>query len=277
VHFFHICHYLRINFFRLTVMNLLPQIHLSACMKHIPNIVTLMNLFLGSIAVVLAIKGQPQVAAIMIGICAVLDIADGTLARLLSGRSELGVQLDSLADLISFGLGPSAIMYHYLSIASQDLNQSLLIALLPYSAFIMSVFAGLRLAIFNLDTRQLQSFIGLPTPANAGFFASLPFVLAFASQQGVIYNAVLYFTGSIPAMLIGLVIFSGLMVSPLPMFSLKIKNLSWKQNKVRYIFLALVAGTLAIAGLQAIALITLLYLVISLIQFLLQLKNQPSH
>jgi len=242
-------------------------------MKHLPNAVTLMNLFLGSIAVVLAIKGQPQNAAILIGVCAILDFADGTLARLLSGRSDLGVQLDSLADLISFGLGPSAIMYHYLFMAAQDLNQSPVNTLLPYTAFFLAVFAGLRLAIFNTDTRQLQSFIGLPTPANAVFFASLPFVLAFAREHGAVYNAVLYFTESIPAMLVGLVLFSGLMVSPLPMFSLKIKNLSWRQNKVRYIFLALVAGLFAVAGLQATALITLLYLKISLIQFLFGSKN----
>ncbi|HSV89206.1 MAG TPA: CDP-alcohol phosphatidyltransferase family protein [Bacteroidales bacterium] len=244
-------------------------------MKHLPNIVTLMNLFLGSIAVVLAIKGQPHNAAILIGICAVLDFADGMLARLLRGRSELGVQLDSLADLISFGLGSSAIMYHYLFVAIQELDQNFLNTLLPYTAFFLAVFGGLRLAIFNLDTRQLHYFIGLPTPANAGFFASLPFVLAFAGHQGTIYFAVQFFTESIPAMLAGITFFSALMITPLPMFSLKVKNLSWQQNKVRYIFLALVAGSLAIAGVEAIALITLLYLIVSVINYLLQIKYKP--
>ncbi|MEE4177996.1 MAG: CDP-alcohol phosphatidyltransferase family protein [Bacteroides sp.] len=234
-------------------------------MKHFPNAVTLMNLFLGAVAMVLAILGQPHYAAVLIGICAVLDFADGLLARILNARSELGQQLDSLADLVSFGMAPAGILFHYLQQAVQTINPPALQNVLPFAAFFLAVFAGLRLAIFNIDTRQTSGFIGLPTPANAAFFASMPFVLAFANRQGIILRTVEAITQSWPWLLIFLALFSYLMVSPIPMFSLKIKNFQWKENRVRYIFIGLILLSLLIFGLQAVALIVIFYLILSLL------------
>ncbi|MDX9941199.1 MAG: CDP-alcohol phosphatidyltransferase family protein [Bacteroidales bacterium] len=234
-------------------------------MKHLPNAVTLANLFLGAVALVLAIEGQPQLSAILIAICAVLDFSDGMLARLLNARSELGQQLDSLADLVSFGMAPAGILYHYLQGAVHGLNPQALQNVLPFAAFFLAVFAGLRLAIFNIDTRQTRSFIGLPTPANAAFFASLPFVLAFAGHQGFIFRWVEIITQSWIWLLLLLALFSVLMVAPIPMFSLKIKNLSWQENRAPYIFAALILISLIIFGLQAVALIVFFYLILSLL------------
>ncbi len=234
-------------------------------MKHLPNAVTLLNLFLGSVAVVLAIEGLPHYSALLIAFCSVLDFADGMLARLLDARSELGQQLDSLADLVSFGMAPSAIMYYYLQAASQSINHPTLQNVLPFAAFLLATFAGLRLAIFNIDTRQTSSFIGLPTPANAAFFASLPFVLAFAGRQGFIFHWVDLITASVPAMLFIIVLFSWLMVSPIPTFSLKIKNFKWAENRTRYLFVGLIVLSLLLFGLQAVALIVIFYLILSLL------------
>lgn len=235
-------------------------------MKQLPNAVTLLNLFLGSVAIVLAIKGHAQYTAIIIGICALLDFADGMLARVLKAHSPLGQQLDSLADLVSFGLAPSAIVYFYIHEAAQPLNHAALQIVLPFSGFILAVFAGLRLAIFNIDSRQSDSFIGLPTPANAAFFASLPFVKAFAPQSGLVYELVNALVQSIPAQLILIVVFSFLMISPINMFSLKIKSLSWSGNEIRYIFMALVIISFLIFGIQAVALIVVFYIILSLAQ-----------
>jgi CDP-diacylglycerol---serine O-phosphatidyltransferase len=234
-------------------------------MKHLPNAVTLLNLFLGSVAIVLAINGKPHYSAIIIAFCSVLDFADGMLARLLNARSELGQQLDSLADLVSFGLAPSAIMYYYMHGAAQTINSPGLQIVLPFAAFLIATFAGLRLAIFNIDTRQTNSFIGLPTPANAAFFAAFPFVLAFAGRQGFIFHWVDVITNSLPAMLFLVLLFSWLMVSPIHTFSLKIKNFRWAENRIRYIFLGLIIASLLIFGLQAAVLIVIFYLILSLL------------
>lgn len=232
-------------------------------MKHLPNAVTLLNLFLGSVAVVLAIKGYVHYSAIIIGFCSLLDFADGMLARVLKAYSALGQQLDSLADLVSFGLAPSAIVYFYLQQAAQSLNLPALQIVLPFAAFLLASFAGLRLAIFNTDTRQTDSFIGLPTPANAAFFASLPFVLAYAPQGGAIHGLVQTITTSIPALLGLVALFSWLMISPIQMFSLKIKNFKLKGNEVRYVFLGLIILSLLAFGLQAVALIVIFYIILS--------------
>jgi len=242
-------------------------------MKHLPNFLTLLNLFFGSIAVVLAIKGQPLDAAILILICAVLDFADGLAARLFNGRSELGMQLDSLADLVSFGMGSSAIMFHYLHTATQTQGEGFLITALPFVAFLLVVFSGLRLAIFNIDSRQTESFIGLPTPANAFFFASFPIAIAYGNPTAI-QDIAIFFTSSIPVMLLGILVFAGLMVSPLPMFSLKVKSLSWRKYKIQYAFLLVVAVVLILEGINALLLIILAYLMLSIVQLVLNLKTK---
>ncbi len=242
-------------------------------MKQLPNAVTLLNLFLGSVSVVLAIQGFVHYSAIIIGFCSLLDFADGMLSRVLKAHSALGQQLDSLADLVSFGLAPSAILYFYMHQAAQPLNPPALQIVLPFAGFIIAIFAGLRLAIFNIDSRQSDSFIGLPTPANAAFFASLPFVLAFAPADGIIYSLVKTITLSMPALMILVIVFSWLMVSPLVMFSLKIKSLRWHGNQIRYVFLALVIISLLILGIEAVAMIVIFYIILSLANSALSVKK----
>lgn len=240
-------------------------------MKHIPNVFTLLNLLTGTIGVVLAIQGQPHYTAILIGVCVLLDYLDGFFARLLNQRSELGVQLDSLADLVSFGLGSSAIIYHYLSLASASLGTGMIASLLPYSAFLLVVFSALRLARFNISKEQTDGFIGLATPASAMFFASLPLVIEFGTPNAI-SEIVRAFSENIPALLSSIVIFSGLMVSPLPMFSLKMKSIALKSNEIQIVFLVLVAGMLLVGRVYALPLIILLYILLSIIQFGLHLK-----
>ena len=187
-------------------------------MKHIPNFITSLNLFSGSIAVYLSFQGLYSWAFFFILLAAVFDFLDGFAARLLKAYSEIGKQLDSLADVISFGLAPGALIFSVL-------QQTELHLLFPLVGFIIPVFSALRLAKFNTDDRQTSSFLGLPVPANAIFWG------------GAIYSFTDFFTLQ-PYVLCALVLlFSTLLVTEIPMFSLKMKNFSWKENKTQYIFL----------------------------------------
>ena len=196
--------------------------------RHIPNTVTCCNLFSGCIASVMAFNAEYDMAILFIIIGAVFDFFDGMLARLLSVSGPMGKELDSLADDITFGFAPSAIVFSLLK--EVDYPEFLLPIsdIVPYFAFIIAVFSALRLGKFNIDPRQSSSFIGLPTPANALFWGSL----VVGGHDFLIspsFNA-LY--------LIILIIFmSWLLISEIPMFSLKFKSLSWKKNKISYIFL----------------------------------------
>ena len=147
--------------------------------KHIPNSITCCNLLSGCISIVLLCNGFVAAAGIMIFIAAVFDFLDGFAARLLKAYSPLGAQLDSLSDVVSFGVAPSFIMYYYLNqVVKMDIGG---VNVAPFAAFFLAVFAALRLAKFNIDDRQTTSFIGLPTPAMGIFVASLPFTLGHES------------------------------------------------------------------------------------------------
>lgn len=187
--------------------------------KHLANFITCLNVLAGSVAIVFAFQGQYLNAALCIALAAVFDFLDGFAARLLKAVSPLGKELDSLCDVISFGLAPSVMAFHYMHTQSP---------LLAYVAFVMVAFSALRLAMFNLDERQSSSFIGLPTPANAIFWA-----FGLAGLQQICPD---FF---IPAWMVALLclLCSWLLVSPLPMFSLKFKNLHIKDNALRFIFL----------------------------------------
>ncbi len=141
--------------------------------KHIPNTITCCNLVSGCIAIVSAINGSPELALLWIIIGAVFDFFDGMSARLLGVSSPIGKELDSLADVVTFGVAPSTIIFHQLSVMVYPEFLTSLHEYIPYCAFIMAAFSALRLAKFNLDERQTTSFIGLPTPANALFWGSL--------------------------------------------------------------------------------------------------------
>ena len=235
--------------------------------KHIPNLITLGNLSFGILSILFAFGGQLTAASICILLGAFLDFFDGFFARLLKVSGELGKQLDSLADLISFGLAPSVIVFQLLfQLETNDFFQPSSIHLsdfsnhlLPYIAFLIPIFSAYRLAKFNIDTRQKDSFIGLPTPANALFFISIPFIVE--QEEGLIYD--LLFQKEI--IVISVILLSLLMVSELQLIALKFKSLSWSENKYRYILIVTSLILLLLLGFEAVPIILILYIVLSII------------
>ena len=223
--------------------------------KHLPNTITCCNLICGCIATGTAFYGNYQWAILMIVLGAVFDFFDGMVARLLSVSSSIGKELDSLADVVTFGVAPSSILFflfhevHYPELLIPIKH------LLPYTAFIIAAFSALRLAKFNLDERQHQQFIGLPTPANALFWGSL--VLGqHTFLTSLKFNAVFLF--------LFMLLFCMLLVCEIPMLALKFKNLSWKENKQRYIFL-IGCLPLLLLGVSSLAAIIVWYITISII------------
>lgn len=196
--------------------------------RHIPNVLTCLNLFSGCITGVMAFESRYELALLFIIISAVFDFFDGLAARALSAHSTIGKDLDSLADDVSFGVAPSLIVFSLFKEMPYPAYMEGMATWLPYSAFLISVFSALRLAKFNNDTRQTTSFIGLPVPANALFWASL-----VAGYHPILTGGSVHPLG----LLVLVCLFSWLLVSEIPMFSLKFKNLSWKDNKVSFIFL----------------------------------------
>lgn len=237
-------------------------------MKIIPNTITLINLFLGCAAIVAAFEGLLAAAAILILVGAILDFLDGAIARWFQAGSEIGRQLDSLADLVSFGVAPACIMYQYLVVSLYRVNPESSIFVWPMLAFLIAVFSGLRLAIFNTDEKQGDSFIGLPTPANALLIASLPFVLEYAATEHVIHRTLVAATTHFPFMLILSLVLALLLVAPVKMFSLKTESLKWAQNRIRYIFLAGCVLLLITFGLAAAPLFLIFYIILSFINHL---------
>ena len=211
---------------------------------HIPNFITCLNLVCGCIAVVFALKGWLGFAVGLVMVAAGFDFCDGLAARLLKAYSPMGKELDSLSDLVSFGLAPAAMMhYEFCQILSPRIHyglDSIPWELLSYFPFILVVASALRLAKFNVDTRQNEQFIGLPTPASALLISSL---LVYVTATPALYP---YFNTAYTIPLLSVFI-SWLMVSHLPMFSLKIKSLTWKGNQIRFFFLALLCIYTALA------------------------------
>lgn len=228
--------------------------------KHIPNIITSFNLLSGIMAIYFSFFGQLQLAAALMALGAFFDFFDGLAARALNVKSEMGKQMDSLADMVSFGLAPGFIMFHLMQ-NSESLPEMMIgnIAFAPFLAFIIPVLSAFRLAKFNIDTRQTDSFIGLPTPALALFVGSLPFLISgvFSMQIEWLNNYYILLVLSF-----GLSI---LLVSELPLFSLKFKNLKWKDNAIRFIFLGLSIFFLAILQIGAFPVIIILYVFLSLL------------
>lgn len=213
----------------------------------IPNMITCLNLISGCLAIVTAFSGNFELAFYYVVAGAVFDFMDGLAARLTKSYSAVGVQLDSLADMITFGLAPSVIMFSVL----ESLNSG---SVYNYLMFLIAVFAALRLAKFNVDTRQHDTFIGLPTPANALFFASIGWIF---SHHGTFHVDIWVAVLMVLAM-------SFFMISEVPMFSLKLKSLSWRDNKVIFLFLGLSVIALVIFWLAAVPAIIIAYIVLSL-------------
>lgn len=213
--------------------------------KHIPNTITSLNLFSGSIGVVMAFQANYQAAMACMLFAAVFDFCDGLAARALHAYSSIGKELDSLADVVSFGFLPATMVYQLLSTTGIH-------PILPFAAYIITVFSALRLAKFNVDERQTTSFIGLATPANAIFWAGLT----------VSYHQ---YAGACPyAILVLILVMSFLLVAEIPFFSLKFKNLKWKDNGIRFIFLIISIALLLVLQLDAFMWIILAYILMAM-------------
>ena len=223
--------------------------------NHIPNAITCCNLFSGCVACVMAFTGKFELAMLFIVLGAVFDFFDGMVARLLGVSSPLGVQMDSLADDITFGLAPATVIFSFMKSALvYPAFLGTFAGVLPYFAFLIAVFSACRLAKFNFDSRQTTSFIGLPTPTNALFWSSL----IVGGKEWLLGMEHAW------ALILGLIfLFSYFLVSEIPMFSMKFKNLSWKSNKRRYTFLAVSAPMLALGYLAPVAIISW-YLIMSI-------------
>ncbi len=226
--------------------------------QHIPNAITCLNLFSGCIGIVFAFQENLSYAGYAIIIAAVLDFFDGMVARLLKAYSDTGKELDSLADMVSFGVLPSVIVYH-LFLQAPQLNG--LSKYLNYSAFLIAVFSALRLAKFNTDERQSENFIGLPTPANALLIASLPWIL---TEGGVFLSAYILNPFFLFIFSLGT---SLLLVMEMPLFSLKFKTFNINDNRYRYILLFSSLLFIIIFKFIAIPIIIFVYIILSIIQF----------
>ena len=232
----------------------------------IPNLITAMNLVSGCIAVFMGIEGELGKAAILILAAAVFDFMDGMFARLLKSYSEIGKQMDSLADLVSFGVAPAAILVSILeqsifpgTISFADIEATPLQWILLLSVLLIPVAGAFRLAKFNTDTRQSESFLGLPIPANAMFYASLALIVDFGNIP--VINSIILNPFFIAA---AIVLFPALMISEFPMFSLKVKHFRWQGNQIRFSFLALCTILVITLQLYALPLIIISYILISL-------------
>ena len=228
--------------------------------KHIPNTITCCNLLSGCVSILFLCHDHVLWASAMIFVAAVFDFFDGFAARTLDAKSPIGGELDSLSDVVSFGVAPSFIVAWFLSKSGitwwvHDFN------MFPVLAFVLAAFAAVRLAKFNIDTRQSSSFIGLPVPAVGLFIASLPFMLFNIGNDTVIYQIV-----TNPYFLLAMVaIFSWLMISEVPFFSFKIKSLRFKENILRYFVVIFAITAVVILHWVALPFIFLFYILLSVI------------
>ena len=221
--------------------------------KHIPNMITCCNLISGCIATYYAFQADYLIALAFIIIGAVFDFFDGMTARLLGVSSPIGKELDSLADVVTFGFAPSAMLFSWLS------AQHIHTVVVPFLAFIMAAFSALRLAKFNLDERQAMGFIGLPTPANALFWGALIWSIEFRSWFEP-YHTSPYLIYIVLALMF---LSCYLLVSEIPMFALKFKQWGWQGNEVRYIFIVTSALIIVWLGVLGIAFVIAWYVVLS--------------
>lgn len=242
--------------------------------KNIPNAITCLNLLCGCLGILFALKGNTNLlyASYFIGLAAIFDFLDGFVARILKVGSEIGKQLDTLADMVTFGVLPGIIMFQLICKLEGKSSPIAFIALL------IPVFSAIRLAKFNIDPRQSDSFIGVPTPATAILVASLPVIHIIydihllldklhPQQQGshsfiIQISLLLFHTYSLVTITL---LMSFLMVSELPLFALKFKNFGWADNKIRYIFLGLSLVMLITLKFIAIPFIIAFYILLSVV------------
>ena len=231
--------------------------------KYIPNAITLLNLLSGVIAVFYAVFGQLELAGLFVVIGIGFDFFDGFAARLLDVQGELGKQLDSLADLITSGVVPGIVLFQLILRATSNtpietVFQPDTFEFLPFLGLMVTLASAYRLAVFNIDTNQTDSFVGLPTPANTLFIVSLPWIILYSNQSvfvDLLHNAYV---------LIGIVLISSYMLNTkIPLFALKFKNYSWADNKTKFIFLGISLVLILSLHFVAIPLVILLYVLLS--------------
>jgi len=216
-------------------------------LRHIPNTLTSGNLLCGCLGLISVFGNYPVEPAYFIWAACVFDFFDGFSARLLKVSSPIGKELDSLADMVSFGVLPSMAMYQWIDHSAE-------VSWISYIALMIAVFSAIRLAKFNVDTRQTDSFIGVPTPANALFLTSLVF-LPESIMSSIFTTPVL----------VGItIVFSLLLVAPFELFALKFKDFSWRHNQVRFTFLAFSVLLLVVFKAGALPIIILSYIIVSL-------------
>lgn len=237
--------------------------------KHIPNTITTINLICGCLAISYAFEWNLILAAYLIIIASVCDFLDGMMARLLKVSNPLGEQLDSLSDMVSFGLAPGIILFQFTKFLNTQGDYLLLDnnPWLFYIAFLIPVFSAFRLAKFNIDTRQTDGFIGLATPANANFFIFIVLLYFYPELPQLISTfSILNPIISNPLIMLGIgVVFSFLLVAEVPMFSLKVKSLKWTGNELRFSFLGIFILLLFLVNIAAFPIIIFLYIVWSFI------------
>ena len=238
--------------------------------KHLPNFVTLLNVLCGSIAVLFAVNGNMPATALFVFLGIFFDFFDGLLARKLNVQSELGLQLDSLADLITSGLVPGLVMFHLLSLtvddfslvnSSNEWSDSILgnIQLLPFLGLLITLASAYRLATFNISINQSDSFVGLPTPANALLILSFPLIMDYQNND-MMNNIILN-----PWFLIAVTLLSSyLLNAKIKLIALKFKTWAFKDNAVRYLLIFLAMVLLIVFKFAGIPLIILLYILMSL-------------
>ncbi len=235
--------------------------------KHIPNTITLFNLASGLLAIIAIFKGYYDEAFLFVCLGIFFDFWDGFFARKFKVSGELGLQLDSLADVVTSGVVPGLMIFKLLQDIQEDdtsiyylTEDFFYMGFVPYLGFIITLASAYRLAKFNIDTRQSDSFIGLPTPANALFIMSIP-MIQFDGTHEWLVNALFN-----PFVLIIISFVSAYMLNAeIPLFSLKIKDFSWNKNKLQVFFLAIAATLFLFLGFTALPIIILLYVVLSVV------------
>ena len=256
--------------------------------KHIPNIFTLANLFCGILAIKVGFSEHYYLAGFFVILGAFFDFLDGFAARLLNVQDDLGKQLDSLADMVTFGVVPGVVMYSFLSSFIED-------SYIPYVSFVIPLLSAVRLAKFNVDSNQSDKFIGLPTPANALFFVFIPLVFVLESfgwdyptvlthiKSDYVSNPLITDSLNISEtfeyfIISTILLFSYLLNAPIEMVALKFKSFGWKGNEIRFVFMALCLVVISLSLLissvfVSIPIIILLYIILSIINNLFKKKQ----
>jgi CDP-diacylglycerol--serine O-phosphatidyltransferase len=237
--------------------------------KHIPNLITLLNLFSGCIALVYASEENFEMAFFFVCLGIFFDFFDGFFARLLNVSSPLGLQLDSLADMVTSGVVPGFVMFKMLT-NSVSSDPSLIY--LPYLGFIITLGSCYRLANFNIDTRQTDSFIGLPTPANAIFILSLPLILKNTDSL-----ILLELLTNCWVLLMVTIVSAFILNAEIPLFALKIKKFNFKDNVLQIVFLLISLLLLLVFKFSGVALIIVFYVMLSVIMNLITGKKAKKH